>query len=162
MIPDGRGNVSLTPPLEIVNPNLEIRKTEFIEHAFGLRLAGIAGLVLSPGTAERLGGGTALFEDNIAQVHFATANEINRAWILFQQRAAAGWSFTDCTSKIVIAELPIFTTRGITTPIILSACRYSSCVNLRSKIPTVFGSRAYCMYGGTNCASNMHDPPAAL
>ena len=51
--------------------------------------------------------GRALFEANIARLHIVTASEINRAWILFQRHAAAGWSFTDCTSKIVIEELAI-------------------------------------------------------
>jgi len=40
-------------------------------------------------------------------------NQLHRAWIFFQQRAAAGWSFTDCTSKIVIDDL------GITTAVAL-------------------------------------------
>jgi len=30
-------------------------------------------------------------------------------WILFQQRAAVGWSFTDCSSKIVIDDLAVKT-----------------------------------------------------
>ena len=51
--------------------------------------------------------GRGLFERNIAQLHILTASDINRPWILFQQRAVAGWSFTDCTSKIVIDELNI-------------------------------------------------------
>jgi predicted nucleic acid-binding protein len=48
-------------------------------------------------------------------LHIVTASDINRAWILFQQRASAGWSFTDCTSKIVIDQL------GITKAITLDA-----------------------------------------
>jgi uncharacterized protein len=51
--------------------------------------------------------GRAFFEANIAQLHFVTSGQISRAWVLFQQRAAAGWSFTDCTSKIVIDELNV-------------------------------------------------------
>ena len=49
------------------------------------------------------------------QLHFVTPEQIYRAWILFQQRAAAGWSFTDCTSKVVIDEL------GIKTAVALDA-----------------------------------------
>ena len=49
------------------------------------------------------------FQEEIAQMHFVTADQIRRAWILFQQRALAGWSFTDCTSKVVIDELEIKT-----------------------------------------------------
>jgi predicted nucleic acid-binding protein len=59
--------------------------------------------------------GRALIEENVAQLHFVSPDQIRRAWILFQQRAAAGWSFTDCTSKIVIDEL------GIATAIALDA-----------------------------------------
>ena len=49
-----------------------------------------------------LDAGRAFFHENVAQIHFVTPAQIQRAWILFQQRAAAGWSFTDCTSKIVM------------------------------------------------------------
>jgi predicted nucleic acid-binding protein len=51
--------------------------------------------------------GRAFFHDHVAAVHFVTPSQVHRAWILFQQRATAGWSFTDCTSKIVIDELGI-------------------------------------------------------
>ena len=36
-------------------------------------------------------------------------DQIHRAWILFQGRHRSGWSFTDCTSKIVIDDLEIGT-----------------------------------------------------
>lgn len=39
--------------------------------------------------------GRQLFQRNLVQIHFLTRSQIERAWILFQQRAAAGWSFTD-------------------------------------------------------------------
>ena len=65
-------------------------------------------LLLARGELRRaLEAGQALFHDNLARIHFVTKNQIERAWILFQQRAAAGWSFTDCTSKIVIDDLQI-------------------------------------------------------
>jgi predicted nucleic acid-binding protein len=51
--------------------------------------------------------GTHFFAYSMARIHFITQPQIERAWILFQQRAAAGWSFTDCTSKIVIDDLAI-------------------------------------------------------
>jgi predicted nucleic acid-binding protein len=51
--------------------------------------------------------GHAFFYENIVQLHFVTPDEVRRAWILFQQRATAGWSFTDCTSKVVIDHLQI-------------------------------------------------------
>jgi predicted nucleic acid-binding protein len=53
--------------------------------------------------------GRAFFHRNAARIHFLTQNQIERSWILFQQRASAGWSFTDCTSKIVIDDLGIST-----------------------------------------------------
>ena len=51
--------------------------------------------------------GKAFFEADVAQLHFVTSEQVFRAWILFRQRAAAGWSFTDCTSKVVIDDLNI-------------------------------------------------------
>ena len=60
-----------------------------------------------------LDAGRAFFHDNIAQIQFLTPVQIRRAWILFQQRAAAGWSFTDCTSKIVIDDLAISTAAAL-------------------------------------------------
>jgi predicted nucleic acid-binding protein len=51
--------------------------------------------------------GRHLFNETIARLHFLKNDQINRAWILFQQRASAGWSFTDCTCKIVIDDLGI-------------------------------------------------------
>ena len=49
--------------------------------------------------------GKELFDETVSRLHFLTSDQIRRAWILFQQRAASGWSFTDCTSKIVIDDL---------------------------------------------------------
>jgi predicted nucleic acid-binding protein len=51
--------------------------------------------------------GHALFEASIVQLYFGTPAQIGRAWIVFQQRAATGWSFTDCTSKVVTDELGV-------------------------------------------------------
>ena len=51
--------------------------------------------------------GRVLFDEALARLQFLDAPQIHRAWILFQQRAAAGWSFTDCTSKIAIDDLQI-------------------------------------------------------
>jgi uncharacterized protein len=57
--------------------------------------------------------GDALFEMGVAKIHFVTPDQVRRAWILFRQRAATGWSFTDCTSKVVIDELEIKTTAAV-------------------------------------------------
>lgn len=51
--------------------------------------------------------GTVLFDESVAALHFLTPQQIQRAWILFRQRMMSGWSFTDCTSKIVIDDLGI-------------------------------------------------------
>jgi len=59
--------------------------------------------------------GRAFFQRNAAEIHYLSPQQINRTWVLFQQRAAAGWSFTDCTSKIVIDDLEIHTAAHWTT-----------------------------------------------
>ena len=51
--------------------------------------------------------GKAFFELDLATLHFVTPEQVLRAWILFRHRAASGWSFTDCTSKIVMDDLGI-------------------------------------------------------
>ncbi len=66
-------------------------------------------LVARKRPALALDAGRNFFHQRIAQMHFVTQNQVERAWILFLQRAAAGWSFTDCTSKIVIDDLEIRT-----------------------------------------------------
>ena len=67
-------------------------------------------LLMARGEVRRaLDAGQAFFHQNLTRVHFVAADQVHRAWILFQQRAHAGWSFTDCTSKIVIDDLQIRT-----------------------------------------------------
>lgn len=51
--------------------------------------------------------GRHLFSGAMARIHFLTCEQIHRAWILFQPQATAGWSFTDCTSKIVKDDLEL-------------------------------------------------------
>jgi len=70
-------------------------------------------LVVRRRPALALDAGRAFFHQNVAKIHFVTQNQVERAWILFQQRAAAGWSFTDCTSKIVIDDLGIATAAAL-------------------------------------------------
>ena len=57
--------------------------------------------------------GREFFERGIARIHFLTPDEIRRAWVFFQQHAAAGWSFTDCTSFVVMIELGIRTAAAL-------------------------------------------------
>jgi predicted nucleic acid-binding protein len=40
-------------------------------------------------------------------IHFINEAEIRRAWALFRDNPARDWSFTDCTSKVVIDTLHI-------------------------------------------------------
>jgi len=51
--------------------------------------------------------GRAFFEGRLAELHFLIPDQIRRAWSLYQQRAAARWSFTDCTSHVVISDRAI-------------------------------------------------------
>jgi predicted nucleic acid-binding protein len=57
--------------------------------------------------------GKAFFDRGLARIHFVSKEQVERAWILFQQRAPAGWSFTDCTSRIVIEDLGIPTAAAL-------------------------------------------------
>ena len=51
--------------------------------------------------------GSELFDQTIARIEYLSGNQIRRAWITFRQRVIAGWSFTDCTSKVLIDELQL-------------------------------------------------------
>ena len=53
--------------------------------------------------------GREFFDETVSRLNFLTSDQIRRAYILFTQRAAAGWSFTDCTSKVFIDDLEIRT-----------------------------------------------------
>jgi predicted nucleic acid-binding protein len=64
-------------------------------------------------TSRALEAGREFFQGNLSRQHFVTKDQIERAWILFRQRAAAGWSFTDCTSKIVIDDLDVRTAAAL-------------------------------------------------
>lgn len=57
--------------------------------------------------------GRGLFEQAVARLHFLTPDQIHRAWVLFQSQARVGWSFTDCTSKIVMDDLRIRTVAAL-------------------------------------------------
>jgi hypothetical protein len=70
-------------------------------------------LVARKRLARALVAGQSLFNPVVTHIHFITKQQVERAWILFQQRAANGWSFTDCTSKIVIDDLGICTAAAL-------------------------------------------------
>jgi predicted nucleic acid-binding protein len=44
--------------------------------------------------------GREFFDETVSQLHFLTNDQIRRAWILFSQRAAIGWSFTIAPAKL--------------------------------------------------------------
>jgi len=49
--------------------------------------------------------GAQLFSGEIAQVHHLTEDEILSAWNVFRSYDDKGWSFNDCSSKVVIESL---------------------------------------------------------
>lgn len=53
--------------------------------------------------------GEQLFDGQLADVYFLTESDIRAAWEIFRDYADKEWSFTDCTSKIVIENLGLTT-----------------------------------------------------
>lgn len=53
--------------------------------------------------ARRLG--EQLFDNKLASVSYVTEADIIHAWQVFRQFTDKKWSFTDCTSKVVIEKL---------------------------------------------------------
>jgi len=51
--------------------------------------------------------GTRFFEHRLAEVHNITATDLMLAWKTFEQFDDKNWSFTDCTSKVVMEQLSI-------------------------------------------------------
>ena len=51
--------------------------------------------------------GNKFFEASIAEIYFLTEEDIREAWAIFEQYDDKGWSFTDCSSKVVIDEMNI-------------------------------------------------------
>ena len=51
--------------------------------------------------------GQVLFNESLARLLFLSPAQIQKAWILFQQRSNAGWSFTDCTSAVMMTDMKI-------------------------------------------------------
>ena len=49
--------------------------------------------------------GTSFFVGRLATVHYLTPDEINAAWQVFHRLRDKNWSFTDCTSKVVMERL---------------------------------------------------------
>jgi uncharacterized protein len=51
--------------------------------------------------------GNQLFGGQIAAIHFLDETEIRLAWEVFERYSDKEWSFTDCTSKVIIEKLGI-------------------------------------------------------
>jgi uncharacterized protein len=51
----------------------------------------------------------AFFAGELATIHYLTQDEIRAAWDVFQKYDDKDWSFTDCTSKVVMETLGIAT-----------------------------------------------------
>jgi len=57
--------------------------------------------------------GWKIFGGEMCRLHFLTPEQIRRAWAVFQAKHTLGWSFTDCTSKVLIDELGIRTAASL-------------------------------------------------
>jgi len=67
-------------------------------------------LLLVRGERERaLRVGAALLGGSLADLHWMTREDIHRAWDVFRQFSDKGWSFTDCSSRVVMEHLGITT-----------------------------------------------------
>ena len=51
--------------------------------------------------------GARFFQDGVTQIHKITTADLTLAWKTFEQFDDKGWSFTDCTSKVVMEQLGI-------------------------------------------------------
>ena len=49
--------------------------------------------------------GTSFFAGRLATLHYLTPEEIQAAWQVFHRLRDKNWSFTDCTSKVVMERL---------------------------------------------------------
>jgi len=49
--------------------------------------------------------GEQFFHGQLASVHFLTEQELREAWQVFRQFGDKEWSFTDCTSKVIVEKL---------------------------------------------------------
>lgn len=51
--------------------------------------------------------GNAFFSGRLATIHYLTQADIQQTWLTFKDFADKNWSFTDCSSKVVMAKLQI-------------------------------------------------------
>jgi len=57
--------------------------------------------------------GWRIFNEDLCDLHFLTPDQVRRAWAIFQTKHSLGWSFTDCTSMVLIDELGIRTAASL-------------------------------------------------
>ena len=58
-----------------------------------------------PRLAQELG--ALFFGGYMAQVHYLAEDDIRAAWEVFRRYSDKDWSFTDCTSKVIVEKLGI-------------------------------------------------------
>jgi predicted nucleic acid-binding protein len=51
--------------------------------------------------------GKKFFEGSIAEIYFLTEEDVREAWATFAQYEDKSWSFTDCSSKVVMDQMKI-------------------------------------------------------
>lgn len=51
--------------------------------------------------------GRQFFDGSLAMIYYLTEEDIRQAWQVFTQYADKEWSFTDCTSKVVVEKFGI-------------------------------------------------------
>ena len=51
--------------------------------------------------------GESFFSGELAIIHYLTPEDIQRTWQVFQDFSDKNWSFTDCSSKVVMEKLSI-------------------------------------------------------
>lgn len=49
--------------------------------------------------------GEAFFSGELATIHYLTEADIQQTWAVFRQFSDKAWSFTDCSSRIVMQKL---------------------------------------------------------
>jgi predicted nucleic acid-binding protein len=53
--------------------------------------------------------GERFFSGELAEIHYLTEDDILAAWDVFRRFSDKDWSFTDCTSKVVMERIGIAT-----------------------------------------------------
>lgn len=51
--------------------------------------------------------GEAIWQQRVTRIEYVTVEDIARTWDVFQQYHDKAWSFTDCTSKVIMERLRI-------------------------------------------------------